>query len=993
MKFSYIILLFFASYCCAQNNIYTKHYTPIDGLASSETYFLITDSKGFLWIGTDRGLNKFDGKTFTTYTTANGLGTNFVDRVFINPHNQQIWVRCLDKKLYYFNNELFLPYKQNETLRNILLKNQDDLQQIYFNEDGSLNIFTKLNGLLVEKNNNLTAITQQSASYIKLVLNNTLQIPYGIKNHNVAAGYIEFLNKKFNYTSEGALGYGPLLSLKQKNGKVLVSFNNILCEVEDNKIVNTITFKNTILCLYEDQLNNLWISCNEANGIYKYAPNIFPTASNGKLYFNKYLVTSIVQDLEKNYWISTHDDGLFFAPDLAIVEIDIPVNTKEKEITNRIEASKNGTIFAGTNKYKIHWLKNNSWSSLICKYYLPSFKKLVPFTNNSNICNSLYFDEGLNKIFFAMPNTGSINMSTLLQDKNTYTYGFNINMVAPGILVTASQDAVIINKLTSNTSVSVASTERTYSSLYFNNNIWVGAESGLYKLVNPLGNSNNTLVSYAGFTKKTRVTDLALIATNTLVAATLGEGIFITNGVDNKFLSLTDPLLTGQNGYNMVNDIEVVNDTVFAATQNGVVWFNANHPSPTLHYISNKTGLILNDVKSISFSNNHLYILHQNKIIDIDFINYQKTINNIPVFINKIFVNDSLITNFKNKVALEQDNNKLKIYFSPLSFKSGTQIYFQYRLLNNQNQADTLWQITQSSVLEFSTLRAGKYILQVRAINENNAPSTFLSEFNFEVLAPFYYKGWFITSLIILLVLLMYLLNHLRLKRIEKQNKLQEQLLKYEQQALAAQINPHFIFNSLNSIQSFVLKKDERQTLKYITQFSRLMRLSLDNIRAKWVIPQAEIDLIKVYLELEKLRFGEKFDFEIEIDSLLKTNKYLIAPMLAQPFIENAIKHGVNNLSNRKGLIAVRAILKLPEKHVLIQIEDNGVGRVLAAERESKFTKNHLSAGLDITINRIKLLCYETNRPFYFKIIDKPNNQGTIVEYYLPHKTNINTTQ
>ena len=992
-----ILFLFLFGYAQSQTSLLTKHYTPNDGLASSETYFVKTDSKGFLWIGTDRGLNKFDGKTFTTYTTANGLGTNFVDKIFINPYNQQIWAKCLDKKLYYFENDIFKPYKYNVTLSNILNKSYDEVINIFFNESAIEKIYTKRNGILVNGKIDLQKKDSSIHKFLTVSIDADNNLPYGsftskqLLDMNQPLFKICSVHFKNNMEDFAELtnADGRIQIIKRRNGSNLLAVGNWLFEIKNNKITAEFKYPYSILNLFEDNKNYIWLSINKSNGVYRYAANQFPTATNGEILFSNYLVSNITQDNEKNYWISTHDDGLYFLPNLSITQIDIPVNVNKKEIVNSIESASDGLLFAGTNKQNIYWKKNNRWNIFNCKTINFGTNKFEVNSTRSSNCNYLNYDEPSKQLFFAMPYTGVINMQSLKQENISLGYAFYIKKINETNAISVGANSIIIKNSISNEHSSISITEeRNYSASYFNNQYWIGSESGLFILKKTYNNLKDSLIKFLNFTKKTRVTALEKISNTTLVAGTLGEGVFITNGANGKYFKLNDISFPNQNGYNMVNDIEVNNDTIFAATQNGIVWFNAMQDKPSLHYISSKTGIVLNDVKSISFSNNHLYILNQNRIIDIDFLEYNKGITQTPCYLQKITINDTISFNSDTtNFILNPTENRIKFNFGAISFKSGTQVYYQYRLLKNDK--DTSWVSTQNDVIEFFTLPPNSYIFQLRAVNEDNTPSTIVKQIAFEIKKPYYNNLWFIASLILGTVVIFFILNAVRIQRIKKQNKLKEKLLEYEQQALAAQINPHFIFNTLNSIQSFILKDDKRQTLKYLSSFSKLMRLSLDNSRAKWVVPQAEIDLITVYLELEALRHSNKFIFELEVADIFKLNDYLIPSMLSQPFIENAIKHGIKNLEKKQGKIKIKAELQLPEQNVLITIEDNGIGREKAKSLVNDLHKNHLSSGVDITINRIRLLSYECNKKYYFEIIDKPYGEGTIVKFFLPHKINI----
>lgn len=204
-----------------------------------------------------------------------------------------------------------------------------------------------------------------------------------------------------------------------------------------------------------------------------------------------------------------------------------------------------------------------------------------------------------------------------------------------------------------------------------------------------------------------------------------------------------------------------------------------------------------------------------------------------------------------------------------------------------------------------------------------------------------------------------------------------------ELRALQMQMNPHFIFNALNSIQSFIINKDEQMANFYLTKFAALIRQFLDSSRSKYISLDEEISNLKLYVELEKLRFENKFDYSFELDS--KVNKYSEIPtMLLQPFIENAINHGLR-YKPTKGLLKISFLDS--ENHILVRIEDNGIGRKAAEKIKSLSSQGYKSQGLKITTHRIENYNKLNLENIEYKISDlleNSENIGTLVEIYFP---------
>ncbi len=240
-------------------------------------------------------------------------------------------------------------------------------------------------------------------------------------------------------------------------------------------------------------------------------------------------------------------------------------------------------------------------------------------------------------------------------------------------------------------------------------------------------------------------------------------------------------------------------------------------------------------------------------------------------------------------------------------------------------------------------------------------------------------------SIIIGLLLLsgLFFMMYKRKKTREKLT-LEKELAESKQKALHLQMNPHFIFNCLGSISSFIAQNNPDLAIKYLSKFSRLMRLTLEYSKASLIPVAKEAEIIKNYLELEQLRFNHKFDFDIHLADDIEDDLGL-PPMLIQPFVENAVLHGMA-MKNNKGKIEVTFQLK--NSSLLCKIQDDGVGRKVSQEMKEKSVAQHKSMAMDITKKRLKILGLSSSKAAQFKIEDLKNNTGevagTLVTIELP---------
>jgi two-component sensor histidine kinase len=216
-------------------------------------------------------------------------------------------------------------------------------------------------------------------------------------------------------------------------------------------------------------------------------------------------------------------------------------------------------------------------------------------------------------------------------------------------------------------------------------------------------------------------------------------------------------------------------------------------------------------------------------------------------------------------------------------------------------------------------------------------------------------------------------------------NRLIRSIKESELRTLRSQINPHFIFNSLNSIKAYILKDRQLEASEYLTDFSTLMRAILQQSKVKFITLSEELETTLLYVKLENLRFENGFVFNFSIDESIDTDEILIPPMLFQPYLENAIKHGLMNKNDNR--ILNLSIKQTSKEELLITIDDNGIGREQAS-LQRKNTLKHQSMGMSINDERVQLLGVTNDLHISIKIIDKKSNkgisEGTTVEINLP---------
>ena len=247
-------------------------------------------------------------------------------------------------------------------------------------------------------------------------------------------------------------------------------------------------------------------------------------------------------------------------------------------------------------------------------------------------------------------------------------------------------------------------------------------------------------------------------------------------------------------------------------------------------------------------------------------------------------------------------------------------------------------------------------------------------------------KNMILAGSILLLSFVLLGFNQFRINQRRKseneKHKLQHQLSELKLEALRAQMNPHFIFNALNSINRYIIRSDKETASDYLVKFSKLMRLILENSKSTSIPLQSELEALRLYVEMELLRFDNKFDFKLQVDETINRDQIFIPPLVLQPYVENAIWHGLLN-KEASGSVKIE-IKKIETDKLFCVIEDNGVGRVRAAELRSKTLGSSKSFGTQITKERINMLNGDGQNFRIIDLYDAQNNpSGTRVEIML----------
>ncbi|MEL7148661.1 MAG: histidine kinase, partial [Bacteroidota bacterium] len=368
-------------------------------------------------------------------------------------------------------------------------------------------------------------------------------------------------------------------------------------------------------------------------------------------------------------------------------------------------------------------------------------------------------------------------------------------------------------------------------------------------------------------------------------------------------------------------------------------------------------------------------------IIDFDCYTVRPVIKTMRVGGKKVLLGE--------KNHFEFGKNDLFVNFRSSFLKNPSRVRYRYRL----KQHDP-WTYTSYHSFEQIGLSYGTYILEIEAsLDGRSWAGLEVKPASFAIGKPWWRGTVFSLGVTMAIILLLMLLFHWRSVSIKKKEALKRHILKLEYTALRVQLNPHFLFNSLNTINSYVLDHDRFEASRYLTKYSRLMRLVLDNSMESWVSLEKEIETLKTYIDIEALRASAGFEYHIDCDDRLRPEQCAIPPMLIQPFVENAIWHGLSPLAGEKGILNIRFLYE-NSRAMTCLIRDNGVGREYTKQQKKTEGATHRSHGMSLIRQRLALMGKIKGESYYFTVEDgtvdattrKSALLGTTIEIRLPLK-------
>lgn len=964
LKTFLLYILLFTFSLSAQEPVVFQ-FTEKDGLPDIEFYNGMEDSKGFIWLAADKGFYRFDGKNFKNYSNEEKRGLSVFE-----PHedtNGRIWCVNISGQLFYVENDKLITFVDLGTLFNgelvkYIVRESDvlvfSIHKMLSVDLKSKKITTIANSLKsigtpFRKNNKIIICVGNQMVNINsnnLIEEETLKPHSKLANKETQAVFFKFQENLFLLRQSLVKDKGQVLYIKKAKFEEI----QIPKELKDKRLN----------CFFEKD-NLLWFCTNEGVFVYAFKGNKFVFK---KKILDGIFVTKMFVDKGENYWFTSLKSGVYIIPNISISQLEFPFEYGGISCIDKI----NDTSFVfGTSNGNagIYNTKNNSVKAI----ELLSKSKVTSVMNNSISGAILISQEDKSCIYKEGVYNTSLNFINAKKlsfiNKSSFVYATYNGAFIVDFL--KNEQFILGNK---------SVYKRTYTSHFS-----LAAKKTYVGYVDDLVVYDEQFVSkkiaYKG--KSIFAIGLTETADGIVWVSTFKDGIFgIVKNEVQFILNESNGLLSNQTGV-----IKADENNIWIATDKGIQLYNSKNKS--FKNLTKTDGISTYNITDIAVfkddvvfsSNMGLLFLKKKKVF--------KKEQTAAIYFTSVEVNEVSVK-LETSYVWDYKTNSVKFSFNTNGFKSNEKYQYKYRLVGLNSQ----WIALDKGIdfVKYNSLPTGSYVFQVAYLQENAIAK--VCQIQFKINSPFWQKWWFYLILVVLLVSLVLVYFFLKLKKLktkqeeEMQKELISKKLIFSQlEALRSQMNPHFIFNALNSIQEYIVFNNKELASSYLVKFSRLIRIYLEHSQQNEIVLKEEISALKIYLELEKIRFEDVLEYELNVDENLSLEQIKIPSLFLQPYVENAIKHGLlHKLNNRKLKVSFQK--EEIENYLICSIEDNGIGRQASFEINKKKTIQHQSFATSANEKRLTLINIDRIQEIIVEIVDlysKDNElKGTKVVIKIP---------
>lgn len=933
---AWLLLLCMGAYSQEYSNL---HFSTRDGLAGDNIYDIGQDSNGFLWIATETGVSRFDGSRFTNFTVRDGLPSNDVNFFFIDRKNR-VWISAFKKDICYFHKGQIRNRDNDSLVRNIRISSETKC--LGSDKDGNILVQTEQCFVLIDTNDRCT----------------TLQRPFNGPGFFVPEScdceiYSDILHPSLLKYLIGVPGNGyySAIPFPRHGTHVMLDREKGVMTIRGDGPSQVCYPPVGVISVFPSGHDGFFI--HTVHGAYYYH---IPSGKITGSYLEGIPVNITFTDSESGIWIGTRGAGLYYFPPGRNVSITHTPAHMPLQAYNFY--FRNSRPVLGTNKefWKLDLqglrLSESVGSSdpglaLVPegnmlrgpdREILSSFLRRIPATMEG-YCKSVACCGGnlvtAEASGFIREFSPSRGLKHVVEWKGRLTCAF----AADSFYYAGTLDGLYAfdRRL-----------ER------------AGPEAGTRLLpgpINGIGRSEDGLLW--------------------VITANNGAWCLQHNRVIRRF---TEP---GGLSSNICQCLYVGKKDVYIGTIRGLNVIRMSEGFPVSSYFRSD-GLVSDNINCV-YADGDTVLAGTSEGLSILGIPHERGHTPCLLSFTGVSVSQRSIDPDSAAVLAPADNN-ITFSYAGISFRSMGNIRYTYRLRGLRDE----WTHTDQPYLQYPSLPAGDYTLELYATNRFGDRSSLLS-FSFSIRRHWWAHWWVQGSGMLLVLALLGTGFWLRVRGIRRKAReqlaLRHKITELEQLSLRAQMNPHFIFNSLNSFYQYVIHKDLAGASKFMSDFSRLIRLLFETTALSEITLDKEISFLSTYLELERTKLAQAFSFAFRVEDGLPAEELLVPSFIIQPFIENSVRHGIQNRRDDKGTIEVT--IGTRGKTLTVQVTDNGVGRSFTAALKTRNIGLYESKGMKLTAERIAVYNRIHRTDIRFDIIDRYENglaAGTTVLLYFPLK-------
>ncbi|NHN27385.1 histidine kinase [Flavobacterium jejuense] len=964
-------LLLFVNFLFAQEPVHV-HLTEKDGLPDIEFYNMMEDSKGFIWLCADKGLFRYNGSDFVNFSNSEKrLNSVFGVK---EDSSGRIWCNNISGQFFYAQNNELITFID---LSNLLLKGQLTEFLIYENH------------LVVFSNSEMFVVDLITKKILQQKDNKNSGSPYQFEETIFIAGYnsLQQIDLKKDFSKKDLITFD--LQLKNSLGgnietgksQIFRSKDHLFCkkrlnresvffnfDLKHKKIKNVegleLLKQLQVISIFENE-NKVWFATNNGVYIYEYFENQFHFVSK---FLESEYITKIIKDKDENYWFTTLTNGVFVIPNIHVQEYKINKNFINISCLTKLDDT---SVIYGTNNgnVSIYNLDTND-------------EKIIQFNNTSRV-SALSYNKWNKKTYISKDEIGyTLNNATLHFKESDFLSVKNFSFIGKDKLLLVTNSNVFIKDLKhkkNDFSLSKEPKRRGYSSFYdaTTKNIYVAyvdnlvCYDSLYQSKNIKFNKKSIFVNTISQTKD-----------SVIWVGTFKNGIYaIKEGKVIAEFNSKKGLLSNQ-----IESIKADGNKLWVSTSKGIQLLDTK--KNTFKSLTKRDGIKTYLISGIEVFDNKVVFSSDKGMFSLAKDKVFKKVNPPQVYFSGIEINEKehSITSF---YELEYNENNIKFIFNANGFQSDENKRYMYRLLGDSDN----WITTERQVnsVKYNSLPSGDYTFQIKSILSDINDVSSVKEIKFIINSPFWQKWWFYLLAIFLITLFFVFYSNVRIRKLKiRQNELLEkeivdkQLVLYQLENLRSQMNPHFIFNALNSIQEYIVLNERELASSFLIKFSRLIRIYLDHSRENEVFLKEELHALDIYLELEKNRFEDLLNYTINVDPEINSSKIKIPSLFIQPYVENSIKHGLLHKDGIR-ILDIKFYLNSTKTLLFCEIIDNGIGIEASELLKKNRLQYHKSFATNATKKRIELI--NTNKKNKIEIDTISSSKGTKIVLKIPVTT------